>query len=464
MRAIAIGMFILITWAPDCWAYGSIARGYAGRSIRFVSVVDLSISEDDHSEAVRACSAQGLASCEFVLSFRDRCVGVAISPTGGYTTVLGETSEKAAANAITTCNAAQRTICTEALTACDETPATEPEPTSDEGGILDHPVISRMLHVGWAATYGGTAIVVALSLWLFATMLSTAESRVLKRSAAIFAWIALPSLPICIGWALIPYHPIPGGALGLALLCWTLVFAALWIGSLAAQSDRGNAPDVLSLPLAALLFSIITVGVSAAFIEHGIVSSPADCTEPMNPFGLCALSRLEGLYFSIAVILVLFFIGLFLREESHLIRLYIGFRHAVSTIKGVPLRAVINGWSTMRSVLLAASYAAAIIGGFVLAVFLDPARLWKENKIGVFEIAAISIVCILAIAISLLLRKVHGLQQLLTALPPAGRIAVDDLNTGTTDRSANDGSQPALAWDPGAIKETFKRKRNEFEV
>jgi hypothetical protein len=73
-------------------------------------------------------------------------------------------------------------------------------------------------------------------------------------------------------------------------------------------------------------------------------------------------------------------------------------------------------------------------------------------------------VCLLAIAILFLLRKVHGLQQLLSASPAVGRTVIDDLKSGTTDRPTNDRSQSTLAWDPGAIKETFRRKRHEFEM
>jgi hypothetical protein len=116
-------------------------------------------------------------------------------------------------------------------------------------------------------------------------------------------------------------------------------------------------------------------------------------------------------------------------------------------------------------VLIAASYAATIIGGVVLAVFLDPVRLWRESRIGVFEIAAAAIVCILAIVILFLQRKVQALQQILVAAaPPLERTLVDDLKTGATDRAPNDGSRPAAAWDLGAIKEAFKRKQHEFEV
>jgi Domain of unknown function (DUF4189) len=466
MRVIAIGVLFLIAWAPDCWAYGSIARGYAGRSIRFVSVVNLSIKEDDESAAISACMKQGLTDCQVILSFRDRCVAVAISPTGPYTTALGESTQSARADASAACGLAQ---CKDALSACDKTPTAEPEPPPydfDSGGVSRG---FRLFHVFLVAIYGGTAIVVVLSLWLLATLLSTAQSHVLKRRAAIFFWVALPSLPICAGWAFIPYHPLLGGHWGSALLCWTLVFAALWIGSL-IQSNRRNAPDVLSLPLAALLFSIITFGLFEAFIAYGIVSSPADCEEPMSLLSLCALSHFEGFYFSGAAIVVLIFVGIFLSEETPLVRLYTGLRHSVSTImiKGAPLRKVFTALGpailSLRGALIAVSYTAAIIGGVVLAVFLDPVRLWRESRIGVFEIAATGIVFILAIAILFLLRKVHGLQQLLTASPPVARIVVDDLKTGTTDRPANDRSQSTDAWDPGAIKETFKRKRHEFEM
>jgi hypothetical protein len=390
-------------------------------------------------------------------------VGVALSPTGDYTTAVGESNERARREATILCST-PRAICTDALAACDETPTAEPESPSHDGGVLGDPSFWRMVLIARAATYGGTAIVLALSLWLFVTVLSTADPGVLKRRAAIFAWLALPSLPICAGWALIPNHAIPGGVFGLALLCWTLVFAALSVGTL-IQSDRKNAPDVLSLPIAALLFSIITFGLFAAFIEYGLLPSLANCDEPIRPLSLCDLSRLEGLYFSVGAIVILIFMGIFLSADSHVIRMYARFRRSASTIKGIRLRGVVASKGlvilSLRSALIALSYVAAIIGGVALAAFLDPVRLWRESRINVFEIAAIATVCILAIGILFLLRKVHGLQRLLTASPER---RVVGLRTEATDRPANAPSGPALAWDPGAIKDVFKRKRREFEV
>jgi hypothetical protein len=390
---------------------------------------------------------------------------VSINQTGTYTTAIGETTEAARTVATTVCRRGQGNVCTDALTACDETPNTEPEPPSYDPGYIDA-YARRIIQVFWVAIYGGTAIVVALSLWLLATLLSTAQSHVLKRRAAIFSWVALPSLPICAGWAFLPYHPLLGDYWGGALLCWTIVFAALWIGSL-IQSNRRKAPDVLSLPLAALLFSTITFGLFRAFIAYGIVSSPADCEEPMTPLSLCALSHHEGFYISGAAIVVLIFAGIFLSEKSHLIRLYTILWHSVSNIKAAPQYGV-TGWGpailSLRSTLIVVSYVAAIIGGIALTVFLDPVRLWSEGRIGVFEIAAAGTVCVLAIAILFLLRKVHGLQQMLTTSYPVGRTVVDDLKTGGTVRPANDRPQSTDAWDPGAIKETFKRRRHEFEM
>jgi hypothetical protein len=160
---------------------------------------------------------------------------------------------------------------------------------------------------------------------------------------------------------------------------------------------------------------------------------------------------------------------MFLSGESHLVRLYTAFQRSVSTIKEAPLHGVITGWGpailSLRSVLIAASYVAAIIGGILLAIFLDPVRLWRESRISVFEIAATGILCTLAIVILFLLRKVQALQQTLrAAAPPLERTLIDDLRTGATDRAMNNRSPHAAAWDPGAIKETFKRKQQEFEV
>jgi hypothetical protein len=213
------------------------------------------------------------------------------------------------------------------------------------------------------------------------------------------------------------------------------------------------------------VFSVITIGLFAAFITYGVVPKPDDCDEPMDLLSLCALFGLEGFIFSFGAIVILIFMGIFLSTETHLVRLYTSFCH--SLINAAPLHGI-TGWGpailSLRSALIAISYTAAIIGGFVLAAFLDPVRLWRENRIGVFEIAAMGTVGILAIAILLLLRKVHGLQKLLTASPPVARNVVDDLKTGAADRPANDRSQSTDAWDPGAIKETFRRKRHEFEM
>jgi hypothetical protein len=260
MRAIAIGLLTVITWTSHCLAYGSIARGYAGRSIRFIYITDLPTGTDEQSSVISACTLQGLTSCEIVINFRDRCVSVATNPTGAYSTALGDTVERARTNATTASTATYRSFCADAVSVCDQTPAIEPpEPTYDFS-FLGDPGFWRVGQIISVVTYGGTAIVVTLLLSLFLAILSTVSPDVLQRRAALFTWIALPSLPIAAGWAFIPFHPIPGGYAGFILLCWTVVFAALGVGTKLRWLviHRKNAPDVLSLPLAVFLFSVVT--------------------------------------------------------------------------------------------------------------------------------------------------------------------------------------------------------------
>jgi hypothetical protein len=165
-------------------------------------------------------------------------------------------------------------------------------------------------------------------------------------------------------------------------------------------------------------------------------------------------------FFSVSAIAVLILVGMLLPAHSHLIGAYAGLRRSVSKIIGARPQSVAGVVPAITG-----SYVAAIIGGVVLAVFLDPVRLWRESRIGVFEIAAAGIVCILAIVILFLVRKVQTLQQILVAAAsPLERTLVDDPRTGVIDRAPNDGSRPAPAWDPGAIKEAFKRKQHEFDV
>jgi hypothetical protein len=209
-----------------------------------------------------------------------------------------------------------------------------PEPTYDFG-FLGDPGFWRVGQIISVVAYGGTAIVATLLLWLFLTILSTVSPDVLKRRAA-FTWIALPSLPIVAGWAFIPFHPILGGHVGFILLCWTVVFAALGVGTKLRWLviHQKNAPDVLSLPLAAFLFSVVTICFFVPFAEYGIVPKQEDCGESWTFLSRCAFSKLEGLYFSLGAIAVLILVGMLLPGDSHLIGAYIRFRRSVSKIRG----------------------------------------------------------------------------------------------------------------------------------
>jgi hypothetical protein len=114
MRAWPIVVLIFLTHASDCFAYGSIATGYAGSSIRFTKARNWTTPKDAQSYALNECRRLGLMNCQSVIAFQNTCVSVAISSaTGHYYYTGGKDPDHTRQIAVATCVEHSRTAWTQ---------------------------------------------------------------------------------------------------------------------------------------------------------------------------------------------------------------------------------------------------------------------------------------------------------------------------------------------------------------
>jgi hypothetical protein len=213
-------------------------------------------------------------------------------------------------------------------------PPTEPSNTADDAdvpiidlGFLADPGFWRLGQVETSAVAAATTIVLALLLWMIVSFVSAVPLDVLKRRAVIFAWIALPSAPVVLTRLFIDTYLLPGGAIGIIPIMWTDVFTALAIGAALKRLlfPASKAPEIRSLPLAALVFCVLTSGALLLFIEHGIVRHFITCEDRSLPFSLfseCDLLIREGFYCTVFATCMLIVCGIALSPDSNLIRAY----------------------------------------------------------------------------------------------------------------------------------------------
>jgi hypothetical protein len=191
-------------------------------------------------------------------------------------------------------------------------------------GFALGPPFWRGLQVAVGSASLAALILIALLLWIFASAFSSASIDVLKRRAAISAWIGLPALLIYTLWIVVPGSLEKTTTMQVVvILSWTEVFAALFVGgTLRRRIFVGRrSPDPHSLPLATLIVSIISAGALYLFIQHGIIQRPSGCgSEPYSPLSFCGHLDREGFYVGGALFLVIVFFGIALPADSNLIR------------------------------------------------------------------------------------------------------------------------------------------------
>jgi hypothetical protein len=216
-----------------------------------------------------------------------------------------------------------------ALQAKQSTPTAEPSATAAAASeigfgqlfLADH---FRALQVFASVAYAAGVIVLGLFLCVLASIISTTSVDVLKRRAAIFAWIALPSLPTGVVLLFVPEAGIAKTYVPSILFLWTDVFAALAIGvSLRCLlSSTSKPPSVLSLPLATLVFTSIFYVVGRLFIEYGTFPNTLTCKPPYSPLSGCGYFNYEGFFGAAAGLILLILFGAALPANSNLIRGY----------------------------------------------------------------------------------------------------------------------------------------------
>jgi hypothetical protein len=227
-----------------------------------VAITDQVSEEDARSAALSACIGEGLTSCEIEVSLQNNCASFAKSSIAGYSSAIGDNLDQAGAKAVATCAATHPGVCTVAFNACDATPVVEQDDTPTwDFSFLKDPRYWRATQIMSVSASAACAIVFALLLWLVVAVVSTVKLDVLKRRAAISAWIALPSAPVAPMWAFTAI--VPAGYF--AAIIWTDVYTALIIavGLRRLLINRLNAPAVLSLPIASLVlprFPVVRLG------------------------------------------------------------------------------------------------------------------------------------------------------------------------------------------------------------
>jgi hypothetical protein len=207
------------------------------------------------------------------------------------------------------------------------------------------PGFFRMIQIATSITWSAGAIVLALLFLLLVSIVSTTSADTFKRQAALFAWIALPSIPVLVGYELDLDVTSDVRTLAVALLLWTDVFAALAIGVCLRSllSGSSNSPRVLSLPIAAFAVTVISVGIIKLIVEYGIFPELSDCLPTGIYLSKCGIFYYyDGFSASVILASALVVCGSALRASSNLIRSY-------EWLRGSMRRALASGYPDMAT-------------------------------------------------------------------------------------------------------------------
>jgi hypothetical protein len=323
MRTSLLGFLILLACASEASAHGSVAYGYdATNTIRFISSQNERTAEDAQAVALQRCGAAGLRSCFMYVNFENRCAAVAIR-IDSFNAGLGEDADAAKRSA---CSPTNGVACRAELLACDRTPTVEPEVETPTPSFDWIGPFFQAMQVAYSSVLFAALILAALFLWVFVSVVSSAPVSVLKRKAAISAWIAFPTVLAGAWWFAIPesFARTPFVRIAETVL-WTEVFAALVVGNAFRRRffTAWRSPHPLSLPLAALVLTVISMGVIYRLAEFGILPKPSGCELSVeSPLSLCGLSQYEIRYVGSALWLILALCGFALPADSNLIRAY----------------------------------------------------------------------------------------------------------------------------------------------
>jgi len=334
MRSPLFSFLILLACASEGAAHGSIAYGYdATNTIRFFTSQNQLTERDAESAAIQQCRAQGLSICQTLNNFENTCAAVALTLTQAQIG-FGQNATIAASNAVARCLSDRHSACNASVSICDATPILEPPPEPVEETApfnfgLFSPAFFREVQIEIASTYAAITISIALVLWVFVSIVLATPPVILKRRAAVSAWIVLPAVLAYPFYQLSLGFLLPAPALSHAafnafvfLLLWPNVFVALVIGGNVRREllDSKRVPDPLSLPLATFAFTAVTAGALTLFISFGTLPRPPDCGTPPYPtLNACSYFEYEGWCVGTAWLIFLIIGGLALPADSNLI-------------------------------------------------------------------------------------------------------------------------------------------------
>jgi len=127
MRTLSFCLLFLLTCASECFAHGSVARGYEqdGSTVRFDIEVNAPTAYDAQINALKRCLNRGLYSCVTDTDFANVCISIASFPRGPEHYSFGATIREAQARAVADCAMLGKN-CSPVVQLCDRTAGAAP--------------------------------------------------------------------------------------------------------------------------------------------------------------------------------------------------------------------------------------------------------------------------------------------------------------------------------------------------
>jgi hypothetical protein len=267
---------------------------------------------------------------------------VIASSTGRLTTATGSTAELALSSATGACNRVRGSNCAGGISVCDGTAGSQVinpdgttdaanEPVAPEEPAPVEPVPSwdfsflkfiPGLQISLASMYFTILILTGLVLWIIVSVVSTAPFPVLKRRVIIASWIGVPAALAHASMFLFPkyFNGLTLTQMNMTFV-WTEVFIALAVGTGLRRRFMAKwpSPDLLSMPLVVLVFSIITLVAVYEIVDLATFPRPSDCISSSLTFSVCSFFDFQGYLIFSAALVVLVLCGMTIPANSNLI-------------------------------------------------------------------------------------------------------------------------------------------------
>jgi hypothetical protein len=278
MRTFLFGLLIFFSHVPNALAYGAIASGDNGRSLNFTAAYNEGTAEDAGALSLQRCQDQGLTNCAIRWNFQNICASVGLTGDYTYRAGQGDSPFQARQNMFVNCVNARSGMCIEVVTVCDQTTSTPSTEEAAATGSSDTMVAAPASIIDQVFGYldlaanpaaFAKAITLALLVWLFVSVCSTIPVSVLKQRVLISVWVSGPAiLQFALEATAQSFGPFGVAISSLSL--WTTVFAALILGGRLRQrlSPKCKTPNPLSLPLAVVLYTIISATLLGLYIHY----------------------------------------------------------------------------------------------------------------------------------------------------------------------------------------------------